>query len=678
LRCRGFSRSVFHILGDSHDILIDNCFGDSEYQSGEFAVGVALKDTAHNITHTNCTMMRCIDTNASYWNGDGFCNERGNYNITYEDCVSRGNADGGYDCKSTNTTFTTCIAVDNCRNWRLWGTATLNGCIGLDPHKRGGTSSQAQVWAKGTVTINGGYFADSGTDTKAFLSDSGNITFTGNPEVWHAGTLDSGSGISGSRTLHTVSATGKYSTNGASFLPAGYDTGIGYNAEGSGGGGTVGGGGGGTTGGGGLGGSATSDGSTGSGGGGTDNALARTPFHEYLQCYFGAAAPGGGGGGGGGGSPNYATNESLAEVTTTAQMQDGASLTETLTSGQKYMFLWSVDVGTSTTSSAASSDVTIDGTTIFATPPNTVVNNGSTSTPRDYHAHGGMFEYTGDGSSHTFTVRSGRGANPGTAYQRNSRLSYVILGADDAYAESLPRQTFPGSISGTAQTAASLAFTSPSASDYLVLVSAHADLTSSTNVALGIEVTDGTTTTGEIIFRPVGSGSRVPLLMLLPLSAVNGAKTISVKIRETGSGSTSIGISEIRILALRLARFAASHIGTLGADSSGTEGTYTTSESQTFTPAAADHLTLASWFVGSSSTGVSTYSQFLDGAVSVNENIKRMTSGSSTSYLPCVSHRLAAYPASSLTQAIQRRSAGTSNNAIRKSATIATISLAGI
>src|SRR5690606_30783493 len=86
------------------------------------------------------------------------------------------------------------------------------------------------------------------------------------------------------------------------------------------------------------------------------------------------------------------------------------------------------------------------------------------------------------------------------------------------------------------------------------------------------------------------------------------------------------------------------------------------------------HLTLAMWRQRGSSNTVSSYTRFLDGADTVNEAIREpVSSGASW---PGVSHRIAAYTATSRTQAIQRRSETTSTTTtITDGATIATFDL---
>ena len=221
----GFSKGVIRLQYDSHDIAINNVFGDSMHEDGDgIAMGIHFDGTAHNITVSNSTMENAL-ASGTYYNGDGFTAEAGVYNLTFQNDVSRGNADAGFDIKATGTKLINCTADDNGRNFRLWSDITLNNCTGLDPHKQGGTSGgqeQIQVLHGSTVTVVGGSFADSGSSTKVVLFDAGGtITFTGT-DIVHAstGTLHGGTGtfVIDPTDVHTVAATGTFSTDGATLI----------------------------------------------------------------------------------------------------------------------------------------------------------------------------------------------------------------------------------------------------------------------------------------------------------------------------------------------------------------------------------------------------------------------------------------------------------------------------
>jgi hypothetical protein len=70
-----------------------------------YCVGFALDDTAHDIIYRRASAHGFAVSNLprdSYWNGDGFSDERGNHDIQYLACTATGSSDGGFDVKSTD------------------------------------------------------------------------------------------------------------------------------------------------------------------------------------------------------------------------------------------------------------------------------------------------------------------------------------------------------------------------------------------------------------------------------------------------------------------------------------------------------------------------------------------------------------------------------------------------
>ncbi|MPT47032.1 MAG: hypothetical protein E2598_01265 [Sphingobium sp.] len=214
----GFSKAAIALGYNSSNIVIEDVRGDSMRQDGdEFAVGVHITGTAHDIVLRRVTMENATDTTGDkYWNGDGFSTEKGTYNILFEDTVARGNTDGGYDLKSTATTLVRALAEDNARNFRIWGEATLIDVVGLDPHVRGGTAGQSQLWVNegGTATIIGGIFSDAGGKTLVIDND-GTVTLAGTQIIMaDDARLAYGSDITGLdlREIEYVPTSGNFSS----------------------------------------------------------------------------------------------------------------------------------------------------------------------------------------------------------------------------------------------------------------------------------------------------------------------------------------------------------------------------------------------------------------------------------------------------------------------------------
>lgn len=159
-RCEGhgYSKQFIIMRYDSRNLLYEDCYADAEKQDGDaWSTGYAIDDTAHDVIFRRCTSLNNIqDAGDGYWNADGFSGERGNYRILLEDCVSRGNSDGGYDFKS-QITLVRCIGDGNKRNFRMWGQADLIDCIGRNPWKVGsGSIGQVYAYANSRVRVQGG------------------------------------------------------------------------------------------------------------------------------------------------------------------------------------------------------------------------------------------------------------------------------------------------------------------------------------------------------------------------------------------------------------------------------------------------------------------------------------------------------------------------------------------
>ena len=163
-------------------------------------------------------MLNCMRT-GSYYNGDGFATERGVYDVTFQDDVARGNADGGYDLKSTSTVLINAVSEDNGRNFRLWGDVDLINPTGIDPHRRGGSSGQYQIQLMdgAHVSVTGGWFVDTGSATAVVRRDGTTSLSFSDTHVVYAGSLISGLGLDPGLVDPTI-ATGTYSTNAEIYV----------------------------------------------------------------------------------------------------------------------------------------------------------------------------------------------------------------------------------------------------------------------------------------------------------------------------------------------------------------------------------------------------------------------------------------------------------------------------
>jgi hypothetical protein len=186
----GFSKGVVHLQYNSSNILIEDVYGDSEKQSHDnFAMGVHLDGTVHDVVIRRTTMGNAYNSTSDYWNGDGFATERGVYNVRFESTRAFNNTDAGYDLKSSNTYLFDAYSANNKRNYRFWSDSiTLENSIGDDPDKQGGSGSEAQVWladgAKATIINSQFTHTDNGATVfslslGAILSLFGQISYDG-------------------------------------------------------------------------------------------------------------------------------------------------------------------------------------------------------------------------------------------------------------------------------------------------------------------------------------------------------------------------------------------------------------------------------------------------------------------------------------------------------------------
>ena len=187
INVNGFSKGAIRLQYNTNNVLIEDVFGDSQQQDGDnFAMGVQLKGSVHNVTHRRVTMNNAVQRKdeSQYWNADGFVTDWGTYGITYEDTFASGNTDGGYDLKSKDTLLIRAGAADNKRNFRIWRTATMIDVMSDDPLLRGGIGTTAHIHVlgnEGSLSIQGGTFSGSkGIDNIIFdLDDKGSVIVNG-------------------------------------------------------------------------------------------------------------------------------------------------------------------------------------------------------------------------------------------------------------------------------------------------------------------------------------------------------------------------------------------------------------------------------------------------------------------------------------------------------------------
>lgn len=202
----GYSKGAIRIQYDSSNILIEDVRGDSQFLDGDnFAIGIHITDTAHDVTIDHVAMRNALDTVNDYRNGDGFATERGTYDITLRDVIATGNSDGGLDLKSDNIVVDGAIVSGNGRNIRLWGTgAVLSNIVSLDAGAPLAGGNREHIWlAEGaSATIDGAFFSDPGSPTLFNLAEkNGALTVRDYGLATGAGTVTSKKGTGSMLTL---------------------------------------------------------------------------------------------------------------------------------------------------------------------------------------------------------------------------------------------------------------------------------------------------------------------------------------------------------------------------------------------------------------------------------------------------------------------------------------------
>ncbi|HEY9553902.1 hypothetical protein [Allosphingosinicella sp.] len=143
---RELDRGMTRIRYGSHHGTIEDVVASGSAQGDLYCVGFQLDDQAHDITYQRVEAHGFRETNrpnTSYWNGDGFSDERGNRAIRYLSCTATDCTDGGFDLKSADMFLENCVSRGNKRNYRLWSKGKLSSCHSEDPKWRGGTGGAA-------------------------------------------------------------------------------------------------------------------------------------------------------------------------------------------------------------------------------------------------------------------------------------------------------------------------------------------------------------------------------------------------------------------------------------------------------------------------------------------------------------------------------------------------------
>ena len=163
----GYSKRGMRFKEGCHDLFVadviaDATGGQDAWPTEAFPFGFAVEsgDGNHSIRFERCTARNNVFRSEpdEYWNGDGFLAENNSFNLTYVDCMSFHNSDGGWDDKSRSPRLIGCVAAHNKRGFRIWNVrgdaehpARLDNCLGVYNKSAGGSGSSAGLWLCGAV-----------------------------------------------------------------------------------------------------------------------------------------------------------------------------------------------------------------------------------------------------------------------------------------------------------------------------------------------------------------------------------------------------------------------------------------------------------------------------------------------------------------------------------------------
>lgn len=317
-------------------------------------------------------------------------------------------------------------------------------------------------------------------------------------------------------------------------------------------------------------------------------------------------------------------SSSLAEVSTQSQTEwlQVVGLDFTPANGADYIVFWSLEM-TNKTSTTADAKCRVMTSGVVSAEFNQEVRGFE-----EYTSYTGFYRIIGDGlfKAISIGIQGERAADAICA--RAANLIAVKLGANDQYAESLPRLSVTGGTNIWAD-CATISW-QPPAGDYLVYGFSLTDSYSSTAPVYGRLLFDGTGSSEATTGHPeVGAGQKnlTPTHELWKRTvAVGGVtRTVAWQGRSHNTGS-EVGWADNRLLILKLSDFDAAFYAEVTALLSNATTDYLTVASVTGTVAANPHLVLGSWGVSGDSASSITNGRLLDGGTPISRSIQKSMS----------------------------------------------------
>jgi hypothetical protein len=334
-----------------------------------------------------------------------------------------------------------------------------------------------------------------------------------------------------------------------------------------------------------------------------------------------------------------------------------------LTPNTDYLILWCCEGKHSAVSALTGARLFQDGAAELVRQ---VIAPLAINLPEDYYSMGGIerLQVGSTPANVEYKLQVANLSGTGTAAAKRARVTLIPMGSDDFYSVSAGRQTTNLT---TFQTAASLVFTPATSGDYLIIATAQGDGGGTVQPRFRVSYSGGDT--GDVASNQGSSSERRPLAFLIRRNSLSGSQTINWDYRSANTGAR-VGISEMRFAAIRIDARDDFNMTTLGTTSTGSSGSYASALSQTFTPTAAEHISIAAWRMTGSSTTLSNQSQYVDGATVTNEHIF-LPRNANADYRYGFTHNVETYTATSRTQSIDRLSEAANTTSITDTAAIA-------
>lgn len=324
--------------------------------------------------------------------------------------------------------------------------------------------------------------------------------------------------------------------------------------------------------------------------------------------------------------------KSLAESTSTSSTPaDKVQVTQTLTSGKTYAFLWSCEV--------KNDNVGGNIGVLFRDKTGSVSLANMTMTPQDttdYVLMGGVCVYVAVATaSRNFAIQYTQNSS-GTAAIRNARIVMLELDSAD-FAGAL--STFDSTSSGTFQDRVSLNVNGAAAEPYLFIGAFgcnNGSAAASANLeARGLK-TDGTTAVNVVTgLWGDSTGSPYAVQWVETLTGAN----VNAKLQYRSHNGSTAGVRHAALVAIRINSLGDTYVNTLSeTDDGGTEATATDSETVSggeVDTVSGDVLVIGTISYKGSSSTVSSKVDFVEGSTSIIESFHedRSTGGDHISSL---------------------------------------------